>query len=88
MKQLNSETFVLYLRNEIDETPQLPSFKTVLKLDHQSIEVEVPDKLSINDLICELESAGIVVDSMRNKVNRLEELFVKMTSKPGKRGLS
>jgi ABC-2 type transport system ATP-binding protein len=87
LKQLNSETFVLYLRNEIDETPKLPSFKTVLKLDHQSIEVEVPDKLSINDLIRELESAGIVVDSMRNKVNRLEELFVKMTSKSEKRGL-
>jgi ABC-2 type transport system ATP-binding protein len=87
LKQLNSETFVLYLRNDIDETPQLPSFKNVLKLDHQSIEVEVPDKLSINDLIRELESAGIVVDSMRNKVNRLEELFVKMTSKSEKRGL-
>ncbi len=88
LKQLNSETFVLYLRNELDATPQLPSFKNVLKLDHQSIEVEVPDRLSINDLIGELGAAGIVVDSMRNKVNRLEELFVKMTSKPGKRGLS
>lgn len=87
LKQLNSETFVLYLRNEIGETPQLPSFKNVLKLDHQSIEVEVPDRLSINDLIAELGAEGIVVDSMRNKVNRLEELFVKMTSKPGKRGL-
>ncbi len=87
LKQLNSETFVLYLRNEIDETPQLPSFGNVLKLDQQSIEVEVPDRLSINDLIRELESAGIVVDSMRNKVNRLEELFVKMTSKSEKRGL-
>jgi hypothetical protein len=49
--------------------------------------VEVPDRFSINDLIRELESLGIIVERMRNKVNRLEELFVKMTSKTEKRGL-
>ena len=87
LKQLNSETFVLYLRNELDQVPRLPSFNNVVKLDQQSIEVEVPDRLSINDLIGELESLGIIVERMRNKVNRLEELFVKMTSKAGKRGL-
>jgi ABC-2 type transport system ATP-binding protein len=87
LKQLNSETFVLYLRNELDQAPRLPSFDNVVKLDQQSIEVEVPDRLSINDLIRELESLGIIVERMRNKVNRLEELFVKMTSKSEKRGL-
>ena len=35
----------------------------------------------INDLIGELEARQIVVERMRNKVNRLEELFVKMTAK-------
>ena len=39
------------------------------------------------DVPTTLEAAGIVVERMRNKVNRLEELFVKMTSKPEKRGL-
>jgi len=87
LKQLNSETFVLYLRNELDQAPHLPGFDNVVKLDQQSIEVEVPDRLSINDLILELESLGIIVERMRNKVNRLEEMFVKMTSKPEKRGL-
>ena len=87
LKQLNSETFVLYLRNELDQVPCLPSFDNVVKLDQQSIEVEVPDRLSINDLIRELESLGIIVERMRNKVNRLEEMFVKMTSKTEKRGL-
>ena len=88
LKQLNSETFVLYLRNELEQTPKLDSFNNVVKLDQQCIEVEVPDKFSINDLIRELEAQGIVVERMRNKVNRLEELFVKMTSKSGQRGLS
>jgi ABC-2 type transport system ATP-binding protein len=88
LKQLNSETFVLYLRNELQELPKLRHFDSVVQLDPQSIEVDVPDKLSINDLILDLEAAGIVVERMRNKVNRLEELFVKMTSKAGKRGLA
>ena len=88
LKQLNSETFVLYLRDEIDAIPQLNGFDKVVRLDPQSIEVEVPDRLSINDLIGELETRGIVVERMRNKVNRLEELFVKMTSKADQRGLA
>jgi ABC-2 type transport system ATP-binding protein len=87
LKQLNSETFVLYLREELEQAPRLDHFENVVRLDPHSIEVEVPDKLSINDLIRDLENHGIVVERMRNKVNRLEELFVKMTSKPGKRGL-
>ena len=82
LKQLNSETFVLYLREELTQAPQLERFDNVVQLDQHSIEVEVPEALSINDLVGELETRGIVVERMRNKVNRLEELFVKMTAKP------
>ena len=82
LQQMNSETFVLYLRNELQQAPALPSFANVVRPDPHSIEVEVPDTLSINDLIGELDAQGIVVERMRNKVNRLEEVFVKMTSKP------
>jgi len=81
LKQLNSETFVLYLRDEIEQAPRLKSFDNVKLRDAQSIEVEVPEQLSINDLIHELESRQIVVERLRNKVNRLEELFVKMVSR-------
>jgi len=88
LKQLNSETFVLYLREELQQAPKLEGFDSVLSLDPQSIEVEVPNKRSINDLIGELEAQGIVVERMRNKVNRLEELFVKMTSKADKTRLA
>jgi ABC-2 type transport system ATP-binding protein len=81
LQQLNSETFVLYLRDELQHLPELASFNNVARLDQHSIEVEVPETLSINDLIGELEAKNIVVERMRNKVNRLEELFVKMTAK-------
>ncbi|MCP4331342.1 MAG: ABC transporter ATP-binding protein [Gammaproteobacteria bacterium] len=87
LKQMSSETFVLYLRKELQQAPTLPSFANVARLDAHSIEVEVPDTLSINDLIGELETLDIVVERMRNKVNRLEEVFVKMTSKPATEGL-
>jgi len=87
LKQMSSETFVLYLRDELTQAPELPSFANVVRLDPHSIEVEVPDTLSINDLIGEFETQGIVVERMRNKVNRLEEVFVKMTSKPATEGL-
>jgi ABC-2 type transport system ATP-binding protein len=87
LNQMNSETFVLYLRNELQQAPTLPSFANVVRPDPHCIEVEVPDTLSINDLIGELEALGIVVERMRNKVNRLEEVFVKMTKKPATEGL-
>lgn len=86
LQKLNSETFVLYLRDEIDSAPGLENFDNVTKLDHRSIEVEVPEQFSINDLIQDLETHHIVVERMRNKVNRLEELFVKMTTKSDSMG--
>lgn len=82
LKQLTSETFVLYLRDDLEQAPKLASFTNIVRLDHRSIEVEVPQRLSINDLIGELEAQNIAVERMRNKVNRLEELFVKLTTKP------
>jgi ABC-2 type transport system ATP-binding protein len=81
LKQLNNETFVLYLRDSLEETPRLTGFDNIVRRDQHSIEVEVPESMSINDMIRELEANGIVVQRLRNKVNRLEELFVKMTSK-------
>jgi len=84
LSQLNSETFVLYLREAQPTVPRLPSFGKVIQLDQHSLEVEVPETLSINDLIRELEQQDIVVERMRNKVNRLEELFIKMTAKSDK----
>jgi len=45
-------------------------------LDTQSIEVEIERGESLNDLLAYLSVQGVTVTSMRNKANRLEELFV------------
>ncbi len=81
LKQLNSETFVLYLRDTIDQAPALEGFGKVQRIDHQVIEVEVPHTRTINDLIEAMNAKNIVVESMRNKANRLEELFIELTTK-------
>jgi len=78
---LNSETFILYLADDITQKPELDGFPEVRLIDNRTLEVEVPVSRSINDLMQQLGTKNIVVTSMRNKVNRLEELFVRITTK-------
>ena len=84
LKSLNSETFVLYLRDSITEAPTLNGFGRSSMIDEYTIEVEVPESLSLNDLIQQLDTHNLVVNRMRNKTNRLEELFIAITAKPEK----
>ncbi len=81
LRQLHSETFVLSLRDAIETTPQLQDFPGIRLLEPLSLEVDVDNSNSINQLMAQLDAAGITVNSIQTKVNRLEELFVKMTSK-------
>ncbi len=81
LKGLHSETFILYLQDEISQPLALEGFVSPLVIDSQTIEVEVPETHSLNDLIQQLDKHHIIVSRMRNKVNRLEELFITITSK-------
>ena len=81
LKGLHSETFILYLQDEISQPLALEGFASPLVIDSQTIEVEVPETHSLNDLIQQLDKHHIIVSRMRNKVNRLEELFITITSK-------
>lgn len=75
LKQLSSETFVLDLSHPIGNPPQLPGH-SVNKLDDQTLEIEMAKDCTINQLFLELSAHGIKVLSMRNKSNRLEQLFM------------
>jgi ABC-2 type transport system ATP-binding protein len=46
--------------------------------DAQTLEVEVSKGQNLNEIFAQLSVLGIEVNSMRNKVNRLEELFVRL----------
>ncbi|MFW5926415.1 MAG: ABC transporter ATP-binding protein [Wenzhouxiangella sp.] len=75
--KLQIETFVLDLREPINRVPEVDGIDMVLR-DDSTIEASVPKSRSLNRLFRVLEEQGIEVVSMRNKANRLEELFVKL----------
>ena len=77
--KLDVETFVLDLRQPITEPPVLDGVDIVLR-DPTTIEASMPKSRSLNRLFRILEDAGIEVRSMRNKANRLEELFVRLVN--------
>jgi len=74
LSKLNVETFVLDMA-PIEGTVTLNSV-TMRQLDDHTIEVDVPKAEGLNNVFAELSEQGHKVLSMRNKANRLEELFV------------
>jgi ABC-2 type transport system ATP-binding protein len=81
---LDVETFVLDLREAIAECPRVEGIDIVMT-DERTLEASLPKKKSLNTLFAELERQNINVLSMRNKANRLEELFMRLVEKSGDR---
>jgi ABC-2 type transport system ATP-binding protein len=77
---LDVETFVLDLRESIDHCPKVDGMEIVVR-DDKTLEASLPKEKSLNNLFAELERQGIHVLSMRNKANRLEELFMGLVDK-------
>ena len=82
LRRLNTETFVLNLRDSLGEAPKLEGYGIAL-VDPHTLEVETAKEQNLNDVFAGLSSAGIEVLSMRNKVNRLEEIFMRLVEKRG-----
>lgn len=76
LAKLETETFVLDLAVK-SPLPQIVGYQTHL-LDANTLEVEVKREQGLNQLFTQLTAQGISVLSMRNKANRLEELFINM----------
>ena len=77
LSKLNKETFIFDLNNPIKELPNLDDYNLKL-IDTTTIEVEVDRERNINKLFEILTKKNINITSMRNKTNRLEELFLKL----------
>jgi ABC-2 type transport system ATP-binding protein len=77
--KLAVETYVLDLKATLTACPDLGGVCTTM-LDSRTLEVEVDRGRGLNDIFVRLAAAGIEVSSLRNKVNRLEELFMKMVA--------
>lgn len=74
LAKLKSETFILDLAPK-SPLPVLEGYQYRL-VDTSTLEVEVLREQGINSVFTQLSAQGIQVLSMRNKANRLEELFV------------
>lgn len=77
LRQLKLETIVLYLKNSIQQLPQLPSINGRL-IDAMTLEIDLDETQNLTDVFLALSEQGIQVNRMRNKTNRLEELFVQL----------
>jgi len=77
LRKLQKEVLVLTLSSEISAAPRLEGFETKL-LNEGELEVEKGPGHDINDLFLQLNKHGLRVVSMRNKANRLEELFLRL----------
>ena len=77
LRKLHTETFVFNLRSPLAQPPALPGYRVVL-VDETTLEVEVNKEQNINGIFAALSAASVEVLSMRNKANRLEELFLRL----------
>ena len=79
LKTINTETIVLDLHQPLLHAPEVKGYRLLLVNDTH-IEVTLNQGQDINTVFVALSAAGIKVTSMRNKTNRLEELFVNLVT--------
>jgi ABC-2 type transport system ATP-binding protein len=82
LRRLHVESFVLSLRAPLAAAPRVTGYDIAL-VDPQTLEVEVSKERDLNELFARLSADGVQVVSMRNKVNRLEEIFMRLVDRSG-----
>lgn len=80
LSTLDIETFVLDLSAPVDALPALDGYE-VTRVDEITLEAVLPKSRSLNGLFSALAANGIEVLSMRNKSNRLEDVFLRLVDK-------
>jgi len=80
LRRLHVQTVVLNLREPITAAPSLPGYAAT-RIDDHTLEVEVSKDENLNAIFTRLSGLGIGVLSMRNKVNRLEEIFMQLVER-------
>lgn len=85
INKLNHQTLILDLAYPVWQKPNLNGFHFTLVDDH-TLEVDLYRGQSANELFALLTTENIQVSGMRNKTNRLEELFIHRISENNKTG--
>lgn len=79
LRKLQHEVFVLSLSRSLEAVPRLDGFETTLR-NESELEVTIGPSRNLNDLFAQLDKQEITVISLRNKANRLEELFMRLVN--------
>ena len=79
LSELHTEKFLLDVRSDLPADVKIPGFPCK-RLDAHTLEVVVDRDQDINQLFTALTEQGMEISSMRNKANRLEEMFVSLLS--------
>lgn len=77
LRKLQYEVFVLSLAEPCNKPPGLTQFETTVR-SNGDLEVVIGPGQSLNEMFAALTEQGIQVVSLRNKANRLEELFMRL----------
>src|SRR5579863_5409765 len=75
LRRLNTQSFVLNTRSPVAAAPVVADY-LMRRIDEHTLEVEIAKEQNLNELFRALSALGVEVVSMRNKVNRLEEIFM------------
>jgi len=81
LAQLSVETFVFDLATPLTKQIILTGVTDTLQPDDLTLEVTLTEGESLNGVFEQLSKQGVLVASMRNKANRLEELFMRLVDK-------
>ncbi len=81
LAQLSVETFVFDMGTPLEHQIQLTGVTEVVQPDNLTLEVTLTEGESLNGVFEQLSEQGITIASMRNKSNRLEELFMRLVEK-------
>ena len=79
LQKLRNETFIFECTTEVEKMPNLPGTE-VTQLDSRRFEIVIDNDRNLNQIFKTLSDSGIQVGSMRNKNNRLEELFLNLVN--------
>ncbi|MEZ5573291.1 MAG: ABC transporter ATP-binding protein [Halioglobus sp.] len=77
LRQLSREVFILDCVEDLPETIEIDGF-IARRVDDHTLEVEVHKGQHLNQVFATLGAQQIHVNSMRNRANRLEEMFVNL----------
>ncbi|EGR0046426.1 ABC transporter ATP-binding protein [Vibrio vulnificus] len=82
LAKLDVETFIL----DLAPNSSIPCLEGVVssRVENDSLEIEVEKSQPLNHVFSQLSEQGVMVMSMRNKANRLEELFVNIVREQAK----